>query len=76
MVELSSSIRLPVIPKKRLLVIIKNHDFKEARNFLAKHKEKKDDKPKDLDKGKLDEEVASMKKFGEETLKAEVIVLD
>jgi hypothetical protein len=70
MVEFSSSIRLPVIPKKRILVIIKNHDFNEVRNFFAKHKETKDKKLKDLKKDKLDEEVASMKKFGEETLKA------
>jgi hypothetical protein len=51
-------------------VIIKNHDFNEVRNFFAKHKETKDKKLKDLKKDKLDEEVASMKKFGEETLKA------
>jgi hypothetical protein len=76
MVEFSSSIRLPVIPKKKLLVIIKNHDFKEVCKFLAQHENTKKIQPQDLKKDHLDAEVARMKKFGEETLKAEVIVLD
>ena len=76
MVESFSSKGQPVFPKKRLLVIIENYKFDKVQEYLAEHEETKDKEIKDLNKDHLDKEVARMKKFGEETLKAEVIVLD
>ena len=57
-------------------MIIKNHEFYEVREFLKQHEETKDRIIMDLNKEHHDAEVARMKKFGEEKLRAQVFVLD
>ena len=67
---------MPVEYSESILVIIRNSKFENVREFLAKHENTKKMQPQDLDKEHQDAEVERMKKFGKETLKAQVFVLN
>ena len=57
-------------------MIIRNSRFNVVREDLKKHKNTENKQPQDLDKKHQDAEVERMKKFGLETLKAQVFVLN
>ena len=67
---------MPVKYSENILVIIRNSKFENVREFLAKHENTKKMQPQDLDEKHQDAEVERMKKFGKETLKAQVFVLN
>ena len=67
---------MPVKYSQSILVIIRNSLFNVVREDLKQHEETKQMQPQDLDKKHQDAEVERMKKFGLETLKAQVFVLN
>ena len=68
--------RMPVKYSQSILVIIRNSLFDVVREDLKEHENTKEKQPQDLDKEHQDAEVERMKKFGLETLKAQVFVLN
>ncbi len=67
---------MPVEYSESILVIIRNTKFEKVQEFLAKHENTKDMKTENLNTEHQDAEVERMKKFGKETLKAQVFVLN
>ena len=67
---------MPVEYSESILVIIRNSKFENVREFLEKHENTRQMQPQDLDEKHQDAEVERMRRFGIETLKAQVFVLN